>query len=50
MLLNLALMLMTQHWLEIVLGVVSMLLIDLDIQAADQDGIENYARRCRHAI
>jgi len=39
---NLALMLLAQHWLVILLGVVSMLLIYLDIQAADQDGIGKF--------
>jgi protein-S-isoprenylcysteine O-methyltransferase Ste14 len=47
MLFGLALMLIAQHWLVIVLGVVSMLLIYLDIQAADQEGIEKFGEEYR---
>lgn len=39
---NLALMLLAQHWLVILLGVISAVLIYLDIQEADQDGIEKF--------
>jgi len=39
---NLALMMLAQHWLVIFLGIVSMLLIYLDIQAADQEGIQKF--------
>jgi len=47
MLFNLALMLMAQHWLVILLGVVSMLLVYLDIQAADQEAIEKFGDEYR---
>lgn len=39
---NLSLMMLAQHWLVILLGVVSAVLIWLDIQAADQDCIEKF--------
>jgi protein-S-isoprenylcysteine O-methyltransferase Ste14/phosphohistidine swiveling domain-containing protein len=39
---NLAMMLLAQHWLVILLGILSMILIYLDIQAADQEGIEKF--------
>jgi len=42
MLFNLALMLMAQHWVVILVGVVSMVLIYIDIQAADKEGIEKF--------
>lgn len=44
---NLSLMLLAQHWLVILLGVVSAVLIWLDIQAADQDGIEKFGDEYR---
>jgi protein-S-isoprenylcysteine O-methyltransferase Ste14 len=44
---SLELLLMAQHWLVIGLGVVSMLLIYLDIQAADQDGIGKFGDEYR---
>lgn len=39
---NLALMLLAQHWLVILLGFVSAILIWLDIQAADDDGLKKF--------
>lgn len=44
---NLALMLLAQHWLVILLGVISAVLIWLDIQAADQDGVEKFGDEYR---
>lgn len=44
---NLALMLLAQHWLIILLGVVSAFLIWLDIQLADEDGIEKFGEGYR---
>jgi protein-S-isoprenylcysteine O-methyltransferase Ste14 len=44
---NLSLMLLAQHWLVILLGVLSALLIWLDIQAADQEGIEKFGDEYR---
>jgi protein-S-isoprenylcysteine O-methyltransferase Ste14 len=41
-LLSVALMLLAQHWLIILLGCVSAILIWLDIQAADQECIEKF--------
>jgi protein-S-isoprenylcysteine O-methyltransferase Ste14 len=41
-LLNLAFILLAQHWLVILLGVISAVLIYLDIQAADREGIEKF--------
>ncbi len=45
---NLALMLLAQHWLVILFGIVSMILIYRDIQAADQDGIDKFGDEYRH--
>jgi protein-S-isoprenylcysteine O-methyltransferase Ste14 len=42
MLFNLALILLSPHWLVIALGLISMVLIYLDIRAADQEGIEKF--------
>ncbi|MBN2550674.1 MAG: isoprenylcysteine carboxylmethyltransferase family protein [Anaerolineales bacterium] len=39
---NLALMLLAQHWLVILLGAISAVLIYLDIQTADQEGLEKF--------
>jgi protein-S-isoprenylcysteine O-methyltransferase Ste14 len=47
MLLNLALMLLAQHWLVILLGAISMALIYLDIQVADQDGLKKFGDEYR---
>jgi protein-S-isoprenylcysteine O-methyltransferase Ste14 len=44
---NVALMLLAQHWLVILLGVVSAVLIWLDIQEADQDGIQKFGDEYR---
>ena len=44
---NLSLMLLAQHWLVIVLGIFSAALIWLDIQAADQEGIEKFGDEYR---
>ena len=41
-LLNIALILLAQHWLVILIGSISMILIYLDIQAADQEGIDKF--------
>lgn len=41
-LLNLSLILVCQHWLVITLGLISMVLIYLDIRGADQEGIEKF--------
>lgn len=47
---NLALMLIAQHWLVILLGIVSMLLIYFDIQAADQESIGKFGNEYRQYI
>ena len=44
---NLALMLLAQHWLVILLGFISAVLIWLDIQVADQDCIEKFGAEYR---
>jgi protein-S-isoprenylcysteine O-methyltransferase Ste14 len=46
-LLNLALMLLAQHWLVILLGVVSMGLFYLDIQTADLEGLDKFGEEYR---
>ena len=46
-LLNLALILLAQHWLVILIGIVSMILLYLDIQAADQEGIDKFGDEYR---
>ena len=46
-LLNIALMLLAQHWLVILIGIISMILIYLDIQAADQEGIDKFGDEYR---
>jgi protein-S-isoprenylcysteine O-methyltransferase Ste14 len=43
----LALILIGQHWLVIVLGIIAMLLIYLDIQVADQECIEKFGAEYR---
>jgi protein-S-isoprenylcysteine O-methyltransferase Ste14 len=45
---SLALMLLAQHWLVILLGIVSMVLLYMDIQAADAEGIEKFGEEYRH--
>jgi protein-S-isoprenylcysteine O-methyltransferase Ste14 len=47
MLFNFALMLLSTNWLVIILGLVSMVLIYLDIRAADQEGIEKFGDEYR---
>lgn len=47
MLFNLALMLLAQHWVVILVGVVCMLLFYIDIPAADQEGIEKFGEAYR---
>jgi protein-S-isoprenylcysteine O-methyltransferase Ste14 len=44
---NLALMLLAQHWLVIVIGIVSMGLVYLEIQAADQEGLDKFGDEYR---
>jgi protein-S-isoprenylcysteine O-methyltransferase Ste14 len=44
---SLALMLLAQHWLVILLGAISTILIYLDIQVADQEGIEKFGEAYR---
>lgn len=44
---NMALMLLAQHWLVILLGVISAGLIWLDIQAADQECIQKFGDEYR---
>lgn len=47
MLINLAMMLLAQHWLVISLGIVSMGLLYLDMWAADQEGVEKFGDEYR---
>ena len=47
LLLGLSMMLLCQHWLVIVLGLVSLVLFYLDIRAADQEGIEKFGEEYR---
>ncbi len=47
---NLSMILLAQHWLIILLGIVSMVLFYLDIQAADLDGIEKFGDEYRQYI
>lgn len=44
---NLAMMLLAQHWLVILLGVISMALIYFDMYGADQEGIEKFGDEYR---
>ena len=41
-LLGVSMMLLCQHWLVITLGVISVVLLYLDIQKADREGIEKF--------
>lgn len=50
MLFNLALMLLAQHWLVILLGVISAVLTWLVIQAADQDGVNKFGDEYRQYV
>ena len=47
MLLNLSMMLLAQHWVIILIGLVSMVLLSIDTQPADQDGIEKFGEAYR---
>jgi protein-S-isoprenylcysteine O-methyltransferase Ste14 len=47
MLFNFALILLSMHWLVIFLGLVSMVLIYLDIREADQEGIDKFGDEYR---
>jgi protein-S-isoprenylcysteine O-methyltransferase Ste14 len=47
MLFNLSMMLLAQHWLVILVGVVSMVLFYIDTQPADQDGIDKFGEAYR---
>lgn len=44
---NLALMFLAQHWLVVLLGAASAVLIGLDLRAADQEGIEKFGETYR---
>jgi protein-S-isoprenylcysteine O-methyltransferase Ste14 len=47
MLFNLALIFLAQHWVIFLVGALSMLLFYLDIQAADQEGIQKFGEEYR---
>lgn len=47
MLFNLALMLLAQHWLIYLLGMISMGLLYIEIRAADQEGLEKFGDEYR---
>jgi protein-S-isoprenylcysteine O-methyltransferase Ste14 len=47
MLFNLAMMLLAQHWVVILIGAVSMALFYIDMQAADQEGIQKFGEAYR---
>jgi protein-S-isoprenylcysteine O-methyltransferase Ste14 len=44
---NLSMMLLAQHWLVVLLGIISAVLIYADIQAADLEGIEKFGDEYR---
>ncbi|MBN1303499.1 MAG: isoprenylcysteine carboxylmethyltransferase family protein [Anaerolineales bacterium] len=44
---NLSMMLLAQHWLVILLGILSTVLIYVDIQTADREGIEKFGDEYR---
>jgi protein-S-isoprenylcysteine O-methyltransferase Ste14 len=44
---NVSMMLLAQHWLVVLLGVISAVLIYADIQAADREGIEKFGDKYR---
>lgn len=46
-LLNVALMLLSQHWLVIVLGIPAIILICFDIRDADREGLEKFGDQYR---
>lgn len=47
MLFNLAMMLLAQHWVVILIGVVAMAFFYIDTQAADQEGIQKFGEAYR---
>lgn len=47
---NLAMMLLAQHWLILLLGIISIVLFYRDIQTADQEGIEKFGQEYRQYI
>jgi protein-S-isoprenylcysteine O-methyltransferase Ste14 len=47
---NLAMIFLAQHWLIILLGIISMVLIYLDIQTADLEGIDKFGDEYRQYI
>jgi protein-S-isoprenylcysteine O-methyltransferase Ste14 len=46
-LLNLALILLAQHWVIFLVGVISTILMYIDIQAADREGVEKFGEAYR---
>ena len=44
---NLSMMLLAQHWVVIVIGMVSIVLFSIDTRDADQDGIEKFGEAYR---
>lgn len=44
---NLALMLLAQHWLVLLLGIMSMFLLYLEIQSADNEALEKFGEQYR---
>ena len=44
---NLSMMLLAQHWLVILLGIISAILIYVDIHSADREGIEKFGDEYR---
>jgi protein-S-isoprenylcysteine O-methyltransferase Ste14 len=44
---NIAMMFLAQHWLVILIGIISALLIYLDVQIADQQGLEKFGQQYR---
>jgi protein-S-isoprenylcysteine O-methyltransferase Ste14 len=47
---NLAMMLLAQHWLILLLGIISIILFYLDIQNADQEGIDKFGEEYKRYI
>jgi protein-S-isoprenylcysteine O-methyltransferase Ste14 len=47
MLFSLAMMLLAQHWVVILIGIVSMTLFYIDTRDADQEGIEKFGTAYR---
>ena len=50
MLFSLAMMILSPHWLVITLGLISMVLIYLDLRGADEEGIEKFGDAYRDYI